>query len=187
MLNSLPDDDTSVPSYGLPPLPPKKLGPRDRAFTTPKVVPSRRDKVFIVHGRDDAVKNEVARYLEQIGIEAVILHERPNGGRTLITKFEEESTGVSFAVVLMTPDDRGGLSGDAQKARARQNVIFELGFFIGRLGAAKVCALVSGDLEKPSDFDAVVYVRYGANTAWKTELVRELRHANVKFDPSRVF
>lgn len=145
------------------------------------------DKVFIVHGRDDGAKHEVARFLEQVGIEAVILHERPNGGRTLITKFQEESAGIPFAVVLMTPDDIGGLAGEAQRARARQNVIFELGFFIGKLGTAKVCALLAGDIEKPSDFDAVVYIQYGPSTGWKTELARELRHAGVRLDPNRVF
>lgn len=145
------------------------------------------DRVFIVHGRNDGAKQEVARFLEQIGIEPVILHERPNAGRTLITKFQEESAGIPFAVVLMTPDDLGGLAGEPQKNRARQNVIFELGFFIGKLGAPKVCALVAGDIEKPSDFDAIVYIQYGPNTGWKTELARELRHAGVKLDPNRVF
>lgn len=145
------------------------------------------DRVFIVHGRNDGAKQEVARFLQQIGIEPVILHERPNAGRTLITKFQEESAGIPFAVVLMTPDDLGGLAGEPQKNRARQNVIFELGFFIGKLGAPKVCALVAGDIEKPSDFDAIVYIQYGPNTGWKTELARELRHAGVKLDPNRVF
>jgi hypothetical protein len=145
------------------------------------------DRVFIVHGRHDASKQEVARFLEQIGIEAVILHERPNAGRTIITKFQEESAGVSFAVVLMTPDDVGGLPDQPPQSRARQNVIFELGFFIGKLGAPKVCALVAGNIEKPSDFDAVVYIQYGPNTGWKTELARELRAAGVKFDASRMF
>jgi hypothetical protein len=145
------------------------------------------DKVFIVHGRNDGAKQEVARFLEQIGIEPVILHERPNAGRTLITKFQEESAGIPFAVVLMTPDDVGGLAGAVQKTRARQNVIFELGFFSGKLGAPRVCALLSGDIEKPSDFDAVVYIPFGPNTGWKTELARELRHAGVTLDPNRVF
>ncbi|WP_394841409.1 nucleotide-binding protein [Pendulispora brunnea] len=116
VLNKGPDKGASVPPY-IAPASSKLLG----------------DKVFIVHGRNDAVKYEVARFLEQIGIEAVILHERPNGGRTLITKFQEESAGIRFAVVVMTPDDRGGMAGEAQKARARQ-MIFELGFFIGNLG-----------------------------------------------------
>ena len=144
-------------------------------------------KIFIVHGRDAASKFEVAHFLRKIGIEEVILHERPNGGRTLITKFQEESADVEFALVLMTPDDLGGLKGGGQSPRARQNVIFELGFFIGKLGASRVCALVQGDVEKPSDFDAVVYVKYDESGAWRGEIARELQHAGVIFDPTKVF
>jgi predicted nucleotide-binding protein len=149
---------------------------------TPQRSASAKPKVFIVHGREQLVKQEVARFVERIGLEAVILHERPNGGRTLIKKFEEESADITFAIVLITPDDTGGLAGGQQNPRARQNVIFELGFFIGKLGAAKVCALVQGNVEKPSDFDAVVYVQYDGAGAWKTELARELKHAKVPFD-----
>jgi hypothetical protein len=88
-------------------------------------------KIFLVHGRNDALKNEVSRWLGKIGFDDIILHEQPNIGRTLITKFEEVAKDVAYAVVLMTPDDVGGLPGEAQYDRARQNVIFELGYFIG--------------------------------------------------------
>lgn len=143
-------------------------------------------KVFVVHGRDSASKTEVARFLERLELVPIILHERPNAGRTLITKFQEESADVAFAVVLMTPDDMGGLREGPQSFRARQNVIFELGFFIGKLGPDRVCALVQGDLEKPSDFDAVVYIPFGETSDWKTLLVRELHHAKVPFDASLI-
>jgi predicted nucleotide-binding protein len=124
--------------------------------------------------------------LEKIGIDVTILHERPNKGRTLISKFEEESADISYAVVLMTPDDAGSLKGEKPNDRARQNVVFELGFFIGRLGAASVCALVAPGVERPSDFEAVVYVELDAGK-WKTELARELRAAGISFDHSKVF
>ncbi|MDO3444227.1 nucleotide-binding protein [Agrobacterium sp. V1] len=107
--------------------------PSQQGGPTPASQPS--SKVFLVHGRDNETKNEVARFLERIGIEVIILHERPNLGRHLLTKFQEEAGDVGFAVVLITPDDEGGLAGGtASEPRARQNVIFELGFFIGRLG-----------------------------------------------------
>jgi hypothetical protein len=87
-------------------------------------------RVFVVHGHDDGTREAVARFLERIGFEAVILHERANKGRTIITKFREEAADIGFAVVLMTPDDHGGKAGEATSLRARQNVVFELGFFI---------------------------------------------------------
>jgi predicted nucleotide-binding protein len=116
-------------------------------------------KVFVVHGHDAAPKAEVAWFIEKLGLDAIILHERPNKGRALITKFREEAAGVGFAVVLMTPDDVGKAEDAADlKARARQNVVFELGFFIGKLGPERVAALVKGDIELPSDYDGVVYI-----------------------------
>lgn len=143
-------------------------------------------KVFIVHGRGDALKFHVAHFLRGLEIDDVILHERPNGGRTIIAKFQEEAADIQFAVVLMTPDDVGGLKGEATHPRARQNVIFELGFFIGKLGANKVCALVEGDIEKPSDFDAVVYIPVDAAGAWKMQLAKELQHASVPFNHTKL-
>ena len=137
-------------------------------------------KVFVVHGHDSAPKAEVARFIEKLGFEPIILHERPNKGRALITKFREEAAGVGFAVVLMTPDDLG----KAEKAvdlnpRARQNVIFELGFFIGKLGPERVAALVKGDIELPSDFDGVVYISLDKED-WQAKLGRELQDSRVR-------
>jgi predicted nucleotide-binding protein len=139
-------------------------------------------KVFIVHGRDDGTKEMVARFVEKLGFEAVILHERPNKGRTIITKFREESLSVGFAVVLMTPDDFGGEAGiNETRKRARQNVVFELGFFIGTLKPERVAALVKGDIERPSDFDGVVYISLD-RADWQTKLGTELRAAGYAFD-----
>jgi hypothetical protein len=175
-----------------------KQNPRGESVSTPATptAPTRTDramatgskpKIFIVHGRDDATKNDVARFIAQLELDAVILHEQTNRGRTLTTKFVEVASEATFAVVLITPDDVGGLSKDALRPRARQNVIFELGYFIGLLGPEKVCALVAGTVERPSDFEAVVYVPYGANTGWRADLARELRGAGIKFDPGKVF
>ncbi|RVI63893.1 hypothetical protein CN187_23770 [Sinorhizobium meliloti] len=146
------------------------------------------NKIFIVHGRDNEVKNEVARFLEKIGLHVIILHERPNLGRHLLTKFEQEAGDVGFAVVLITPDDEGGLAGDEnRRPRARQNVIFELGFFIGKLGSSRVVPLVKGNVETPSDFDGVGYVPLDQSGAWKGVLARELKAAQVPFDAEKVF
>jgi predicted nucleotide-binding protein len=147
---------------------------------------ARRDvdrRVFIVHGHDDAPREAVARFLERAGFEAVILHERPNKGRTIITKFREESVGIGFAAVLMTPDDLGKVKEAADLSpRARQNVVFELGFFIGALGPERVAALVTGDIERPSDFNGVVYINFDAAGAWKQKLGVELEAAGFEIE-----
>jgi predicted nucleotide-binding protein len=139
----------------------------DQELEAPSTPPLSR-RVFVVHGHDATPRAEVARFIEKLGFEAIILHERPNKGRTLITKFREEAEGVGFAVVLMTPDDLGKAASAANlNPRARQNVVFELGFFIGALGPERVAALVKGDVERPSDFDGVVYISLDMGS-WKT-------------------
>ncbi|MCB9887056.1 MAG: nucleotide-binding protein [Planctomycetes bacterium] len=138
--------------------------------------------VFLVHGRDESAREGVARFLERLVSNVIILHEQPNGGRTIIEKFEAYSD-VAFAVVLLTPDDVGGLKGtDAQEPRARQNVILELGFFLGRLGRARVCALYVDGVQIPSDYDGVLFVALDAAGAWKMLLGREMKAAGLDID-----
>ncbi|MBD58528.1 MAG: nucleotide-binding protein containing TIR-like domain protein [Citromicrobium sp.] len=143
-----------------------------------------RPKVFIVHGRDDGLKNEVALWLHRIGMDEVILHEQPNQGRTIIAKFRDLAADAVFAVVLATPDDVGSLSGAEKMCpRPRQNVVLELGFFIGALGPERVAALVAGDdIEMPSDYDGVLYTRYDNAGGWKLALLKEFLAAGIPFD-----
>lgn len=138
----------------------------------------RTNEVFVIHGRDDGTKNMVARFLEKLGLKPVILHEQPNEGRTVIEKFEGHAH-VGFAVALLTPDDVGSLKeeGNNLNPRARQNVIFEFGYFIGKLGRERVCALIKGDVERPSDYDGVLYIPLDASDGWQMSLIRELKIA----------
>jgi len=139
-------------------------------------------RVFLVHGHDKAVIETLARFLERLSLDPIILHEQPNMGRTVIEKFEAHAD-VGFAVVLLTPDDMGGLaSGGEVKPRARQNVILELGYFIGRLGRARVSALYVEGVEIPSDIHGVVYVPYDAGGGWRLKLASEIRAAGLPVD-----
>lgn len=142
-----------------------------RAASLPK--PSKR--VFVVHGHDEEAKQTTARFLEHIGLEPVILHEQPNSGRTIIEKFEDHAD-VGFAVVLLTPDDVAHPAGASDKLsrRARQNVILELGYFIGRLTRRRVCALYKPGVEIPSDYQGVGYVEFDPTGGWRTKLAQEL-------------
>ncbi|MGS3276340.1 TIR domain-containing protein [Serratia marcescens] len=142
-------------------------------------------KVFIVHGHDEGSREKVARFLERIGLEAIILHEQANRGRTVIEKVIEYGN-VGFAVVLLTPDDEGCVKGGTLEPRARQNVLLELGFFIGHLGRDKVCALKRGAVEIPSDFAGVVWEHMDDNNGWKQSLSRELEAAGYTIDWNKV-
>lgn len=145
-------------------------------------------RVFVVHGRDDSLKLEVARFLERGGLDPVILHEQPNMGKTIIEKFEANAVTATFAVVLLTADDVGGLASGSTESlspRARQNVVLEYGYFIGALGRDRVCAIIDEGVEEPSDMEGIVYIRRSQD--WMSALTRELVAAGVPFDLRRAF
>jgi hypothetical protein len=144
-------------------------------------------RIFLVHGHDQAVLQEVARFLERLDQDVIILREQPNRGRTIIEKFEEYSE-VGFAVILLTPDDRGGPASstlDEQHSRARQNVILELGYFLGRLGRSRVCALYREGVEIPSDYSGVLYVKLDPEGGWRLQVAKELKAAGLLVDMNR--
>jgi hypothetical protein len=151
----------------------------------PKLPVQSSNKVFIVHGHEDAARETLARFLERLGCEAIILHEQANQGRTIIEKFEANGD-VGFAVVLLTPDDVGSAKGGELKPRARQNVLLELGYFYGRLGRKRVCALKRGELELPSDFAGVVWENMDQAGAWKFALARELKAVGYDVDMNKI-
>ncbi|WP_224702700.1 TIR domain-containing protein [Devosia aquimaris] len=142
--------------------------------------PVERARVFIVHGTNDAAKNELALYLTRVGTLPVILHEQVNAGRTIITKFIETAATADFAVVLMTGDDVGGRDSASLSPRARQNVIFELGFFLSQLPVERVVVLLGPSVERPSDYQGVVYISH--QLGWKNELAREMSAAGIAID-----
>ncbi len=153
---------------------------RDNAIQTTQPTLAEGKRVFVVHGHDEDMKNEVALFLAQGGLDPIILHEKPNKGRTIIEKFEDYSD-VAYAVVLLTADDVGGTdSGDPKlQPRARQNVVFEFGFFIGRLQRDRVCALCQETVKRPSDIDGLVYILLDESGAWKRNLAKELESAGL--------
>ncbi|WP_277187638.1 nucleotide-binding protein [Caballeronia sp. BR00000012568055] len=143
------------------------------------------DEIFIVHGHDNAIKEAVARLLQTLGLRPVILSEQANQGRTIIEKFED-SADVGFAIVLMTGDDIGGKDNNNLHKRARQNVILELGYFVGRLQRSRVCALHEDGVEIPSDILGVGYVKIDPAGHWRYEVAKELRAAGYKIDLNKL-
>lgn len=140
--------------------------------------PVQKNKVFIVHGRDNEAKQEVARFIENIGLEPIILHEQVSGGKTIIEKIEHYSAEAGFALVLYTACDRGRGAFETKvpaRKRARQNVVFEHGYLMAKLGRENVCALVKDEIETPNDISGVVYAALDSYGAWKTEIAKELK------------
>lgn len=138
-------------------------------------------KVFIVHGHDDAAKEATARIVEKNGYEPIILHEQADAGDTIIEKIEKY-TNVDFAIVLYTECDVGRAKNapiNEEKNRARQNVVFEHGYLLAKLGREKVCALVKGEIETPGDVSGVVYTKMQADGGWKIQLLRNMQVAGL--------
>lgn len=142
-----------------------------------------RTKVFIVHGHDDFAKTQVAELMRRLGLTPIILHQQANEGRTIIEKIESYSN-VGFGVVLYTPCDRGSKAGeeDHLKPRARQNVVFEHGFLIGKIGRKNVAALVKDTVETPNDISGVVYITMGSEGSWELQLAKELKNSGYNID-----
>ena len=146
-----------------------------------------KSKVFIVHGHDNAAKESVARFVEKIGLEAIILHEQASSGNTIIEKIEANSN-VGFAIVLYTPCDEGRPKGEENqlKPRARQNVIFEHGYLIGKIGRKNVSALVKGDVETPNDISGVVYIKMDEADSWKYAVGKEMKACGYDVDLNKI-
>lgn len=142
-----------------------------------------KNKIFIVHGRDNESKITVARFVEKLGFEASILHEQASDGMTIIEKIEK-NTNVGFAIVLYTPCDIGYPKDEPANAknRARQNVVFEHGYLISKIGRNNVCALVRGDIETPNDISGVVYIKMDENEGWKLPLAKEMKSSGLDVD-----
>jgi len=143
----------------------------------PNNITRNKRKVFIVHGRDNEVKQEVSRFITDLGLEPIILHEQASIGMTIIEKIERYTSEADFALVLYTACDRGRGENETKipaRSRARQNVVFEHGYLMAKLGRENVCALVKGEIETPNDISGVVYVILDNYGAWKMSVAKEL-------------
>ncbi len=147
------------------------------------------EKVFIVHGHDEAAKLAVVIFLDKVGLnlEPIVLDEQPSEGRTIIDKFKLHASEACFAIVLLTPDDIGSRKDKPaeQRPRARQNVVLELGYFLSEL-PEKVCVLHKESVELPSDIHGVVYVPMDEFSGWQIKLAREMNRAGLSVDLNRL-
>lgn len=144
-------------------------------------------KVFIVHGHDDDAIKDVKLLLHELDIKPIVLREQPDGSNTIIEKIEKY-TDVTFAVVLYTPCDEGypKEQKSQKRFRARQNVVFEHGYLMGKIGRSHVCPLVKGDVETPGDISGVVYTPMNSDGKWKHKVAQELEYAGFEIDRSQI-
>lgn len=181
--------NTKNRGYGLYSVSEKQLSElRTKIINLIKTIDKENKSVFIVHGRDEKMLTDVSSALSGLGVPSVILSREDNEGRTIIEKFEKESNRCEYAVILCSGDDEGRLRQKGKKSnetpmrpRARQNVILELGYFLGKLGRKNMFVLHPEEsIEQPSDFYGVVYETFDKGDRWKDKLVRELKAAGFK-------
>lgn len=140
------------------------------------------DKIFIIHGHDNEMKKEVQLLLKRAGLDDVVLHECPDKGRTIIDKLIEEGSSAYYVIALLSPDDK---SADGQ-TRARQNVILEIGYFLGKLGKERVRLLKKGNIEIPSDLHGILYTSFDGAGSWKIKLLKEMKAVGIEVDIEEV-
>ncbi len=140
------------------------------------------NKVFVVHGRDVQVRETVCNFLRKMKLEPIVLSEQLDEGKTIIEKFEEHSN-VGYAIILLTPDDEGKCNDEnCYKPRARQNVVFEHGYFCGKLGRKSVCALLVDNVEIQSDLQGLIYKIFDEGGSWKLDLSKEMINAGISIN-----
>jgi predicted nucleotide-binding protein len=142
-----------------------------------------KSKVFVVHGHDSGLMNEIARFIEKLDFEPIILDEQVSNGMSILDKIEKYSN-VGFAIVLYTECDIGGKDKETLQSRARQNVVFEHGYLNARIGRENVVVLIKGDVEKPNDISGLVYIKTSDN--WKIKLSREMQESGYNIDMNKI-
>ncbi|HED38486.1 MAG TPA: hypothetical protein ENI76_09640 [Ignavibacteria bacterium] len=138
--------------------------------------------VFIIHGHDEEMKKSVQVFLNRARLDDIVLHERPDKNRTVIEKLIEEGASADFVIALLSPDD---IQSDGT-IRARQNVILEIGYFIGRLGREKVKILRRENTDIPSDLHGILYENFDKDGAWRIKLAKEMIAVGISIDIDNV-
>ena len=146
-------------------------------------------KVFIAHGHDEEAITTVAEFVKNLGLKVTVLDEQLGNDLTVIENLERYADDTGFAIALLTPDDVGALKDEADRQlnpRAHQNVILELGYFIGKLNPNQVCLLYKEGVELPSGIRDVAYVPMDSADDWKLKLRQGMRKAGLPVDMSQV-
>ena len=165
--------------------PPKREQPREEL--PPKMASNQGQlpggNVLLIHGRDEATKESVLEFLEKLGLHPSVLHEQPDGGKSMMEKFGESSD-IHFAIILLTPDDIATPRNKPKERQTRvsQNVIFEFGYFLSKLGRGRVCALYKEGVEIPSDYPGAVSIPMDSRGGWRLLVAKEIKQAGMEID-----
>lgn len=147
------------------------------------------DYIFIAHGRNIDKVTEVENFVRSIGYEPIVLFKEADTGDTIIEKIEKFSKKSIYAVVLYTKCDEGNLieKPNEKKPRARQNVVFEHGYLMAKLGRERVCAILEDDtIEMPSDISGIIFKIFDRDGNWKYQLSKNMSAVGINIDFNKI-
>jgi predicted nucleotide-binding protein len=145
--------------------------------------PLQGENILLIHGRDEAAKESVSKFIEALGLRVFIPHKQPNGGRGILEKFGESSA-IHFAIILLTPGEIAALQNrpEAKQTFISPNVMFEFGYLLGKLGHGRVCVLYDEGGEIPLDASNIMYIPLDSRGGWRLLVAKEIKQAGIDID-----
>jgi len=142
------------------------------------------EEVLVVHGRDEHLLAVTVGFLEKLRLKPVLLSGNSDQEMTALERLGTGNNPFKFAIVLLTPDDVGFdlMKPKELKTRSRQDVVFLLGFLVGKLGPNKVFAIHKKDVQLPGKCPGVVFELYDEKAAWLSKAAQKMRASGVALD-----
>jgi predicted nucleotide-binding protein len=144
--------------------------------------------IFVVHGELQTAVNTIQSFMEDLGIQLQQMPAAPEKGKGLVTSLEKNPD-ASFALVLLNHDDAVALKRSAADASAgvRSGIVFQLGYFVGRLGLKRVCVLYTGGAETFVSDHGIQFLPMDNGNGWQLLLARHLKRAGIEIDLNKLF
>lgn len=143
--------------------------------------------ILVVHSHDDEAKDMTLGFIDELGLNPIILRDTPDSGTELFDRFEDHKN-IGFAIVVLNPDDIGETKIERCELRHRvnQSLIFELGFLVGKLGWNRVCALYEEGIDIPASNEGIIYVQMDKEGKWKKTIAREIKTAELEVEADKI-
>ena len=148
-------------------------------------------RIIVVSGADCEMKQAVIGALIKLLLIPLVMCEEPSQGKKIVENFSRDYADVGFAVVLLSADDFAYAKNEAgtkRKLRPRQDVVFKLGFLLGKLGKGNVLVIFRecSNFEIATDFEGIKVTALDDQDSWKLALIRELTNCGYTVNADRI-
>ena len=154
-------------------------------------LPPVKNKLFVIHGLDEKMNAPMIEFLISLGLEPILMRDKENSAKPIAVKFTQYND-IDFALAILSGDDfvyrKENGKPQSSHLKADQGVVFELGFWLGKLGRDRVIAFYydQKNFRCPTEFFDLRYVPFDKNGGWHWELVERLNQCNFKIDPKKL-